>query len=418
MLPVFVRAGLVPAGREVQSALPTDFGSTGATRIEPGAELASTPDGPFLPPAEALRADAELRENFATAFELPSIRRYVSVRGLAWAGLLPVLALAELDREVGAIEGAAAFVRALVGLLVAVWIARELLRPVPRHPRAIAALYFGAAARLVAISARHCAKGAGLVAVIAPLLALASGAALVLLAPSRRAVVQGILAELGLPETRPSLRTAPLAAPLVVAVLLPVLLFGTMHAGLGLFAQAALFAVYATVAPFAIRFPRSAPFPVRSMLASAGAAFVLTLGLASAGHFSVQSASAIARCMNPERWATSFWRTLASTESLTLAHPRTTAERVLLLVMTVLFVPWAEERIYRGVLQRALTARFGSRVGIALSASSFGLAHLGVYRSALWQAVLLGVGFGVAFEEGGMVCAVIVHAVWNLYLLV
>jgi hypothetical protein len=36
----------------------------------------------------------------------------------------------------------------------------------------------------------------------------------------------------------------------------------------------------------------------------------------------------------------------------------------------------------------------------------------------VWQAVLLGIGFGVAFEEGGLVCAVVVHAVWNLYLLV
>jgi membrane protease YdiL (CAAX protease family) len=413
VLPVFVRGS-----GEVQSALPTDLTSGSSSRIDPVAELASTPDGPFLPPADALRADADLRENFAVGLELPSIRRFASVRGLAWAGLLPLLALVELDRELGSLEGTAAFVRAAVGLVVAVWIVRELLRPIPRHPRAIAALYIGAAARLLAISARHCGRGAGLVAVIAPLLALASGAALMSFAPSRRAVAAAILAELGLPETHPSLRVAPLALPLVVAAGLPLVLFGAMHVGLGLFAQAALFAVYATVTPYAIRFPRRAPFPLRAMLASAGAAFVLTLGLASAGHFSVQSASAIARCLNPERWASSLWRTLASTESLTLAHPRTTAERILLLVMTVLFVPWAEERIYRGVLQRALTARFGSRAGIALASVAFGLAHLGVYRSALWQAVLLGAGFGVAFEEGGMVCAVIVHAVWNVYLLV
>jgi len=103
VLPVFVRVQ-----REVQSALPTDFGSTSTARIDPGAELASTPDGPFLPPADALRADAGLRENFATAFELTSVRRFVSVRGLAWAGLLPVLALVELDRELGSFEGAAA----------------------------------------------------------------------------------------------------------------------------------------------------------------------------------------------------------------------------------------------------------------------------------------------------------------------
>jgi hypothetical protein len=258
----------------------------------------------------------------------------------------------------------------------------------------------------------------GLVAVAAPALALAAGLAVLIFAPSPRAIVGNILTALGLPETRPSLRRAPLALPLLVAALLPVLLFAAMHLELPLFAQAALFLGYAAAAPIALRLPRPIAVPWRFVLAAAGAAFVLTLGLASTGHFLVQSASAVARCASPEKWATSFWRTLASTETLTLAHPKTTAERALLIVMTIVFVPWAEERIYRGVLQRALTMRFGSRAAIALAASAFGLAHLGVYRSAVWQAVLLGIGFGVAFEEGGLICAVGVHAAWNLYLLV
>jgi membrane protease YdiL (CAAX protease family) len=407
----------------VQSVLASDLLVAGAdsssreARIDPSAEIASSPDGPFSAPAVALR-DAALRENFTEALELPAIASFRLVRGFAWAGLVPLLMLAELDREMGAFEGPGAMVRALVGGIVAVWIARDLLRPIPRHPRAIAAVELGAAARLVAINARHCAKGSGLIALIAPVLAVLAAIALLAFAPSPRAIVQGVLARLGLPEGRPSLRQAPLVVPVIVASMLPVVLFAAMHFELPLLVQAAIFVGYASLAPLALRLPAKAWIAPRAALTAAAGAFVLTLGLAGTGHFTVQSAAAIARCLHPETWPTSIWRTLASTESLTLAHPHSTAERWLLVLMTIAFVPWAEERIYRGVLQRALTMRFGSRAGIALAATIFGLAHLGVYRSALWQAILLGVGFGVAFEEGGMLCAVVVHAVWNLYLLV
>lgn len=400
---------------DLQSALPTDL--TGG-KLDPTAEIAGSPDGPFLDPASALRTDAALRENFASAFELPAIARFRLVRGFAWAGAVPLLMVAELDRELAAFEGGGALARAALGLFVVVWIGRDLIRPLPRHPRPIAAAYFGSAARLVAISARHCAKGGSIIAIVAPAIAILAGIAVLAFAASPRAIVRDVLARLGLPETRPSLRRASLVLPIALAAMLPVVLFAAIRIELPLFLQAAIFIAYASIVPVALRMPTPRRLPAIVALTGVGAAFVLTLGLAGAGHFSVQATAGIARCLHPDTWPTSFWRTLASTESLTIAHPHTVAERWLLLVMTVVFVPWAEERVYRGVLQRALTMRYGSRAGIAFASITFGLAHLGVYRSALWQAILLGIGFGVAFEEGGMLCAVLVHALWNLYSLV
>jgi membrane protease YdiL (CAAX protease family) len=68
-------------------------------------------------------------------------------------------------------------------------------------------------------------------------------------------------------------------------------------------------------------------------------------------------------------------------------------------------------------VQRVFARRLGEAIAIAAASLLFGLAHLGVYRVAIYQACLLGVSFGVAYVEGGMVAAVLAHAVWNLHLL-
>ena len=60
--------------------------------------------------------------------------------------------------------------------------------------------------------------------------------------------------------------------------------------------------------------------------------------------------------------------------------------------------------------------RFGEARGIALAAFAFGLAHLGVYKIAVYQTVLLGVGFGAAYAAGGYPAAVLTHIAWNLSL--
>jgi len=82
--------------------------------------------------------------------------------------------------------------------------------------------------------------------------------------------------------------------------------------------------------------------------------------------------------------------------------------------MTSAIFPFAEERVYRGLLQDVLVRKYGRAYGVFAASLAFGVAHLGVYQIALYQTVLLGIGFGIAYVEGGLIAAFIVHATWNL----
>jgi hypothetical protein len=88
-----------------------------------------------------------------------------------------------------------------------------------------------------------------------------------------------------------------------------------------------------------------------------------------------------------------------------------------MLALTVAVVPLVEERIYRDVLMNTLVRKYGAAYGLFASAIVFGVAHAGVYHVALYQPVLLGLAFGVAYAEGGLLAAFTVHAAWNLALL-
>ncbi|MEO8796654.1 MAG: CPBP family intramembrane glutamic endopeptidase [Polyangiaceae bacterium] len=142
----------------------------------------------------------------------------------------------------------------------------------------------------------------------------------------------------------------------------------------------------------------------------------LTAGLTGGTHYLVDAVAQVIACTDTHAaaGATSF----VANESREAAKGIFAArENIVYFVMTVGVSPLIEERVYRGMLQRAATARLGPRRGIALASVVFGLAHLGVYRVAVYQTILLGVSFGVAFEEGGLVASLLTHAVWNLYLL-
>jgi membrane protease YdiL (CAAX protease family) len=86
----------------------------------------------------------------------------------------------------------------------------------------------------------------------------------------------------------------------------------------------------------------------------------------------------------------------------------------MLALMTTAVMPLVEERIYRGVLMKTLVRRYGMTYGLFASSAAFGLAHVGVYELALYQTALLGIGLGIAYAEGGLVAAFVVHATWNL----
>jgi membrane protease YdiL (CAAX protease family) len=87
--------------------------------------------------------------------------------------------------------------------------------------------------------------------------------------------------------------------------------------------------------------------------------------------------------------------------------------QIFVLVLAVALVPVVEERVFRGMLQRALRSRTTPARAIAASSSVFTLAHLGVYRAALHQTFLVGLAFGAAYEEAGIIAAIIAHALYN-----
>ncbi len=79
----------------------------------------------------------------------------------------------------------------------------------------------------------------------------------------------------------------------------------------------------------------------------------------------------------------------------------------------LLMAPVTEELAFRGVFQQGLTANYGTRKGIAITALCFGVFHL-----IPWQAVgatLIGLLLGVVvFRTGSILAGMALHAIWNL----
>ena len=104
------------------------------------------------------------------------------------------------------------------------------------------------------------------------------------------------------------------------------------------------------------------------------------------------------------------------TAELSSAIARVRSSPVLFAAAAVVF-PLVEETVYRRLLQDTLVRRYGAAYGLFASAVVFGAAHVGVYRYGLYQTIALGLAFGVAYLEGGLAASVVVHAAWNLVLL-
>jgi membrane protease YdiL (CAAX protease family) len=154
--------------------------------------------------------------------------------------------------------------------------------------------------------------------------------------------------------------------------------------------------------------------------ANAAAAIIvgltLTAALTGGVHYFVDAAAYAIECTRTVA-ASSATKFISRETTEVTRNVREAQRDIAFFMMTVIIAPIVEERVYRGALQRKLRERFGEGHAIALAASVFGIAHLGIYRVAIYQTVLLGVAFGVAFEEGGLIASIVTHALWNLYLL-
>jgi membrane protease YdiL (CAAX protease family) len=179
------------------------------------------------------------------------------------------------------------------------------------------------------------------------------------------------------------------------------------------------FVAYAVVVPEIVRrvLERAAgtaphPHSVRETLLAIAVGLALTAALLHGTHQFFDAGGELARCTGRLDEAT---RRLLAAEAAELSRRVANVRASTALVLTTtLVMPLAEERIYRGLLMRVLVKRYGLTYGLFASAVAFGLAHVGIYELALYQTVLLGIGFGIAYAEGGLVAAFVVHAAWNL----
>ncbi len=415
MLAVFVRPRSEAAPIAV---LPTDL------RTETGEpQIARREQGPYFPLSVALTRDPRLADDLARALEVPCVVRYARLRRWLWLALIPLVILMELERELVTANVAGVLRRLLADVFFFGFVTVDLARPLPRASRVVVIVLVAIALRYADMSARACGDHPALLPLGA--LSLAGAIAAFFVAPSRQSLRRQLMDRLAPNAPRPVLArpsSASLGGALLVATGLPLALSGARAAHLGPVGQAAVLVVWAIAAPFVFdramgrTQPALAVDRAWSLLAAIASGLVATIGLAHAWHYGTGAFGHAWQCLDPAGYENGWAKRWFDAQALDAPRDLAGAPaRWLYVAMTVLVVPLAEERVFRDVLQRVLVARLGVRRGVAGAAAMFGLAHLGVYGAATFDAVLLGAGFGVAYEGGGLAASVLAHALWNLY---
>ena len=389
--------------------------------------ISLSPEGPFAPIAVALEREAALRDVVATAIPVPSLAAWSRVRLLVLAvALVPLLMLVELDRELAGKELLGTG-RLLADVLVATYVVFELTRRTPRMPAVAGVALLSVSMRWLLVTTRLCGKGVHPAVWAAAALSVVAAMAVLARAPSRARVALELMGKLGISRSdanavkagRAPAATGALAVAAVAAAAgLPLLWWMMRSGGAGVWVQAIAFVGYAIVVPAVLLRGERGPSVtvgrgdvVRAVFGTA-LGLVLTASLLHGTHQFFDAGGELARCTGRLDEAT---RRLLAAEATELAR-RVASVRAstALVLMTTAVMPLAEERIYRGLLMNVLVRRYGFIYGLFASAAAFGVAHVGVYELALYQTVLLGIGFGLAYAEGGLVAAFVVHAVWNL----
>lgn len=293
-------------------------------------------------------------------------------------------------------------------------------------PGVAAASLVAVALRFALVTSRLCGRVHALVWAALALASLAAGVVL-WRAPSRTRLALELQGRMGIarsdafaaslpPEASSSLVFASIAS----AVGLPLLVHMMARSGLGLVPQAAIFGAYGLVAPTVVRRaldrgardarPRALP-----VLVAIFTGLALTGALMSGASHFFEAGSEIARCAN--KLDADAKRLLAREAAEIASGVARVRASGALSFMILAVVPVAEERLFRDLLMRVLVRKYGGSYGLLASSVVFGFAHFGVYEVALYQSVLLGLAFGVAWTEGGVIAAMIVHAAWNGLLL-
>jgi membrane protease YdiL (CAAX protease family) len=414
-----------------RTCAPTDLlAEGGSVAVRADTLISAASEGPFAPVAEAVEHDGPLRDVLARAIPVPSLAAWARAR-LVVLGLaaVPLLMLVELDRELAS-KDLLGTGRLLADLLVAAYVVFELTRRTPRMPAVAGAALLAVSMRWFLVTARLCGKGVHPAVWAAAALSLIAALAVLARAPSRARVALELMGKLGISRSEANAvraqreRAAPgslVISAVAAAAGLPLALFLLRRSGAGVWTQATAFVAYAVLVPLLVlrgeagtaRGPdKELRVAVLPTLFAIVLGLVLTASLLHGTHQFFDAGGELARCTGRLDEAT---RRLLAAEAMELAR-RVASVRssTALVLMTTAVMPLAEERIYRGLLMNVLVRKYGFTYGLFASAAAFGVAHVGVYELALYQTVLLGIGFGLAYAEGGLIAAFVVHAVWNL----
>jgi membrane protease YdiL (CAAX protease family) len=276
--------------------------------------------------------------------------------------------------------------------------------------------------RWTLVATRLCGRGVSALVYVAAALAATAAVLWLTRVPPRSRVVLELAGRLGIARSdllRATAHEEPsgalVAAAVACAAGLPALLHAARLLGSGLTVPALVSLAFAAFAPPLVRRfdgpTKATAHSTSNVVAGVVAGIALTAATVTAGRLFFDLGTELARCVQRLDAETRLARAAESAE-LAGAIAKVRASLPLLLVST-LVQPFAEERIYRGLLLDVLARKYGRAYGLVAASLAFGVAHLGIYHVALYQTVLLGVGFGVAYLEGGLVAAVIVHAAWN-----
>ncbi|MDB4943053.1 MAG: hypothetical protein JWP97_2587 [Labilithrix sp.] len=407
---------------------PRDLVADGeSAAVQADTEVATSAAGPFVPLAIALERDGALRDAFAAQIAVPAASSWRLARLVALGlGIAPLLMTLALDRELAA-KNLVGAPRLALDALVLAYVVLELTRRTPRLPRVVAAALAATGLRFLLGAARTCGAGVSPAAWGAAALALAAAGVLLVRAPTRGRFSLELLDRLGISRADandvkrpPPLPDALLVTSIAVAAVLPIASWQLRVHQVAPWQQGIALVLIALIAPalLARQASRSGAPPVRehlpprAVLHATAAGLVLTASLLYGAHAFFDAGGELARCTH---------RLDAASQKLLAVEAAEVSRRIALVrgstalvLLATVVMPFVEERIYRGVLMNALVRRYGSTYGLFASALAFGFTHVGLYEIALYQTVLLGLAFGMAYLEGGLVAAFVVHAAWNL----
>jgi membrane protease YdiL (CAAX protease family) len=372
-------------------------------------QVAAREEGPFVVLADAPSVPA-IRDRIARSFDTDAVRLWRRARPWLLLGLFPVVALADLERELIALGTTGVAGRLVSDLVLAAFLVSEIARPLPRHPRTWALASLAIAARYAYMITALCGHALPLFWLGLSLSTLAAALAFATM-PTPRTLEREVRAALQAPTPSPPPAQAPLAIPLAAALALPALTFAT-RAAFGLVVSGIVFVALGLALPFFVK--RTAPKRTWLEIAD-GASFGLaaSIALTRLVHYTTIAIAEAVRCSSPATYD-SIARPLLERQGGEIARGVANARtQIFVLVLAVALVPVVEERVFRGMLQRALRTRTSPPRAIATASSVFTLAHLGVYRAALHQTFLVGLAFGAAYEEAGIIAAIIAHALYN-----